>query len=115
MNRENIRKLIKELEITKTFNQERWAHRCGSPACIGGHAVVLDGWELVSGTHNLCIKDGHPGFIPLIAQRWMGIDSIQADDLFNNFPSQWIIVAKDAVATLEHLLKTGEIEWQMGE
>lgn len=37
---DNVELLARDLEQTRSFNLQRYAHDCGTPACIAGHAVA---------------------------------------------------------------------------
>jgi len=53
MNNEFALKLARMLRESETFNQRSWfcditdEYPCGTPACVAGHATILDGWETV--------------------------------------------------------------------
>jgi hypothetical protein len=51
MNKQNIQDLINLLETIDEadFNLSEYAHPCGSPACVAGHATTLDSWKLGGG------------------------------------------------------------------
>ena len=115
MNRENIKKLIGALEESKTYDQARWCHTCGSPACIAGHAAALAGATDMG--NGRCAVDGRTVFIDDTAIGWTGLDNRQSADLFSPIPFGNLSEATkaDAIATLEHLLETGEVDWEAAE
>lgn len=116
MNKENIQQLIDVLKSEEglkgvTFDMSRYYGEdevCGTVACIAGHAALL--------------ADRLFGFTPhragaayYIAKSWLDISQDQADRLFYalNFPGSIYDVTKaQAVAALEHLRDTGEVDWQ---
>ena len=110
MNRDNIKKLIESLKVTETFHQGRWAHvNCGSPGCIGGHAAVLAGaTDLTAST---CYFKGMIHKISYVGRIWLDLDYDDMGDLFLNYPLDRDISVQDAIATLQHLLDTGEVKW----
>ena len=117
MNRENIKKLIDVLEESKTYDQGRWSHNiegphCGSPACIAGHAAQLAGATDMGGGR--CAVDGKFAFIDDTAIGWMGINSRQSAALVRPLPygNRREATKADAIATLKHLLETGEVDWK---
>lgn len=45
MNKENLRKLIETIRESETFDMKEFT-KCGTPACIAGHATMLLGKNL---------------------------------------------------------------------
>jgi hypothetical protein len=79
-------------------------HTCGTAACIGGWAMVQLSHDL--GTQDIPSPDG----FSTEARNFLGLTPTQAGELF--YPSN--ITARtqaDALATLDHLIATGEVKW----
>ena len=79
-------------------------HTCGTAACIGGWAVMQLARDL--GVTVIPTEWG----IGSAAARYLGLDSTQADRLFHpSYLSER--TQAEALATLNHLIATGEVEW----
>ena len=83
------------------YDQAVARHPCGSPACILGHGQEFFKDEVP-------LKRGLRGCL--------GITTKQGDDLFHSHPFGLVFepTLKDAIATLENLLETGNVEWKRG-
>ena len=112
MNIEQIDGLIEDLKASKTYDQTMYFNECGSPACIAGHILARNGYQYDSEVRNR---------IDEIAMELLGLPLEEADELFESRPyySQGIHdyepTVDDAIATLEHLKKTGEVLWFLPE
>lgn len=96
---------------------DRSNHDCGTTACIAGwaNAIRLGLTENTPDEYGWCRHTG--------AALWLGLSENQADDLFyaRNHPDYWengyaawdTISADQAVRTLRHLAKTGEVDWEV--
>ena len=111
MNKANILKLADHIERLdpEEFNQRVFAHDCGTPACIAGHALALAGrWGGgVEGS-----TEDHPVGL---AAKWLGIDKDTRALLFDSQPRGYATnypTKEDAVATLRHLAETGDVVWR---
>ena len=116
MNIENIQSLINKLKwLKKTgqeccYNQRRLFHSdqknelCGTPSCIAGWSCYLGEMD----PREVCL---------VFAAKWLGLDDHQAHYLFYSTPFDCFHkktanpTIDDAIAVLEHLLKTGEVGW----
>lgn len=99
MNRENMERLIAHLESIpdKAFHMCIWAekHECGTVACIAGYAMMLfnpNEWNTYINRDDS--REARDKFIsdgrvtpPKCARTALGLDLLQADDLF--YPSGW--------------------------
>ena len=121
MNTENILKLAETIEKSETYDQTRFAHICGTPACIAGHAALLaepDG-QMVAATErcgpHFKFSDGNIGYISQIAQTWLGLGDWSADELFQGWPfgEDKEVTAAQAAQVLRHLAETGEVDWDI--
>ena len=111
MNTDHILKLAEHIEQLdpSEYDQSQLEHpRCGTPACIAGHAVWLAGWW---------------GRLPAVlaaemdfAKDWLGVSMAQRYALFSAHPEGLddLPTAQDAAATLRHLALTGEVDWLVG-
>lgn len=61
------------------WRQKSWF--CGTAACFAGHAVLMDGWEVVHVFGDI-EKDGKLDMVGRVAQRLLGLTVEQADRLF---------------------------------
>lgn len=75
-------------------------HRCGTVACIGGHAAIL-------------FPEGHPN-------ETLGLSLSEGKELFYAWSyREWYdvklrnITIRHAVAVLRHLAETGEVDWSV--
>ena len=119
MNIENLKLLRDSIEKSMAFDMTDWpiffseydvefnnGHYCGSAACIGGHAEALM-------IHN----DDISGVATMSEVRlWLDLSPIDANRLF--FPNLYNcgvsisnITQEHAVRCLDHLIKTGEVNW----
>jgi hypothetical protein len=128
MNKQNIKDLINLLETIDEadFNLSEYAHPCGSPACVAGHATTLDSWQVEGG---LLAEDGRgvrysPSFKGYLGapafSKWAEIDIYDArvicgmgswaslDQLYGNALVR-NVTAKQAAAGLNRYLNGEEI------
>ena len=107
MNKENVLTLADYVEASKTFCMKDYFHDCGTPACLAGH-----GGKLFGITDR--VEDG--------VSYKLGLDGFEAERLFRPFTENFnfsavgkggknYITKEHAVATLQHLAKTGEIDY----
>jgi hypothetical protein len=112
LNRENIRKVRDRIATLdgERFNMGRWpnieefAHDCGTAACIGGWAEFVNGRAFPSGEKLEAVG------------RMFGVSTREADRLC--FPPTWmdgVNTRAQAVAVLDHLIATGEVDWSVAE
>jgi len=121
----------------RQFNLSRWFDPdCGTPACIAGHAI----WEKYKEqgySRERCESRLHNAQHASEAAEYFEIDGNTALNLFMPFardlfpkgtilgrPIEHIMFADDrarrlvtgrwAAATLRHLVRTGEVDWQVG-
>ena len=109
MNTDHILKLAEHIEQLdpSEYDQSQLEHpRCGTPACIAGHAVWLAGWwgRLPTGF----------GAQIDFAKDWLGLSQAERYALFSAHPDGLDDppTAQDAAATLRHLAETGEVDWR---
>ena len=123
MNKNNVLKLAKVVEKSTTYDQRLYAHVCGTPACIAGHAALLaepDG-QLVAPTErcgaHFKFSDGEIGYISETAQTWLGLEEWPAAELFDPHPLGEDEDATSAQAgqVLRHLAETGEVDWMVAD
>lgn len=84
---------------------------CGTVACIAGHAYLLARHFNVEKAMN---ED--PDDIENIAAEYLGIDAENAAYLFYDLPEGIDlnkVTSADAINTLNHLAKTGQVEWRI--
>ena len=113
MNKANILKLADHIEglDLEEYDQSVFAHDCGTPACIAGHAVFLAGqWDQASVSR-----------VARLARRWLGLQRSDAESasvvLFDSHPlhPDETPSPQEAAATLRHLAETGEVDWRRAE
>jgi len=85
---------------------------CGTPACMAGHAVLL------ADPVGFWTGDVHGRWaIPIVAARWLGLDSRSAEQLFHGYDNRgWVyafehIRLSEAIETLRRLRATGRVDW----
>lgn len=114
MNKENIQQVIDVLKSEEglegvTFDMATFYGEdevCGTVACIAGHAALL------ADPNAFTPRRARPAYD--IARSWLDISVEQADKLFYalNFPGSIFDITKaQAIAALEHLRDTGEVDW----
>ena len=108
MKKKRIKKLIKVLKKSETFDQAMWFHHCGSPACIAGHTVHMKGWDHVYHSYVFHPKTKHRAFVDKVAKRILGLTDEQGRQLFWGGTD---VSTEDAIKVLKHLLKTGKVDW----
>lgn len=122
VNVENINKVIQQLRNEKAFfdmkNWDNFEHNsttvypeniCGTPSCIGGWAEAIVRYENK--------VDDHAWLSSTKIGEWLGIEDYQIAPLF--FPEGeaadvWGVyeaTKEDAIAVLENLIETGEVDW----
>lgn len=104
LNVENIKKVRDHLAALppEQFDMSWWhtEQSCGTVCCIGG-------WTGAILAQNADLPDNHTAAL-------LGIDSIQADDLFfmiNANVNMRDRTIPEAVAVLDRLIETGEVDW----
>ena len=131
MNAERIRRLADRIEVmpspktgelykpdeTEIFdmaviiNEPQKTHDCMTVGCIAGYAYVM-AMEEDPQPQKLSIADK-----VTLAQTWLGLGDLDADQLFQLGDSTPVIPdyenvdARRAAATLRRLADTGEVEW----
>jgi hypothetical protein len=110
MNREKIEKLIKVLEKSETYNQATYVNECGTPACIAGHAVMMEEDDP---------NDFIGGFF-LAAQQILGLSLTDASLMFHETIvydyelRKYADITKEmAIDMLKRFLETGQVEWRL--
>ena len=106
MNVKRLRQLADHIESLPTgaYDQTRYLHFCGSPACIAGHAVALFG----SGRLPERI-----GLYSGLACDLLDLDDDKGDALFSAFPPLGRDARPDdAARVLRHLAATGDVVWE---
>ncbi len=78
-------------------------HTCGTAACIGGWAVTQMARDL--GVAVIPTDQG----VGATAAKYLGLDSGQTDQLFH--PKAFNLTQDEALATLDHLIATGDVQW----
>ena len=107
---------------SSSYDQGMWGHECGTPACIAGFACVAHGDRLVLPLIGDMISiseegDEHP--VAWRARDLLDLDDFAATRLFNGHPfagteNRTRALHQDAIATLDHLIETGEVVWTRG-
>ena len=114
MNIENMRKLRDVIAESETYDQGRFFHECGTPACLAGHAVILSKADapVLSDW-----KNAHGEHIARCAASWLGITDGQSIGMFAGEPfdgepcDDRSATKRDALAMLDRAIETGRIEW----
>ena len=103
MNVDNIRTTIESIRRSETFDQNTFDHDCGSPGCVVGHALIDAGFDL----NDVAMRNE--------ASQWFGIDPDLVIELFNGYrdEEEMPITKEDAIAVLENLIETGEVDWKV--
>ena len=103
MNIENMRKLRDVIAESKTYDQRRFFHPCGTPACLAGHACMLAGEKAQWSVDRTVI----------IAEDWLGLSVTEAADAFYAGPMGDDAPTKeDALAMLDRAIETGKVRWK---
>lgn len=101
MNKDRLMKVREVVKTSPTFQMDRYAHDCGTPACVAGHAIVMF----------------HEGDIRVsqykgTAQKLLGLSSDEADWLFLGMFSQkplGEVKRREVIAAIDHLLAGGPV------
>ena len=113
MNIDNLHELIEYLEELdeEEFNQENFAHPCGTPSCLAGHTYYLMTKKEKRDFYYIRLLE----MIEMIGKAgdWLGLDKEQENQLFDCAPLGCYDepTIKDAINALEHLALTGEVVW----
>ena len=110
MNKANIMRLAEHMEALTAEEYDQGqvfftsTVRCGTPACVGGHAAALAGeWESARSKLE-------------VAREWLGLEEGQANLLFDGQPPGAVEpTPQDAAATLRYLARSGVVFWQRAE
>lgn len=125
MNKDAIRELTDfmkkcryEFDMYTSANRIDMKNRCGTAGCIAGHAALL--WPKMR--NNVLIQDS---YITLFTCRYGKLEKLfdMPKDKFyrliapirskDGVSCMYDYISKDwAIRTLEHLLNTGEVNWQ---
>ena len=129
MNINKIKKLIDYLKASKMFDQTKYFHPCGTPACIAGHACIMEGYIRDNGSaftrFSMVLKKGEYTSMSaeMAATKILELTYQQSQAAFSEAPygyfedlddENWKIkptTVDDAIAMLENLIETGEVEW----
>ena len=113
MNREKLVQLQDTLRGTDTYDQVKYFHDCGTPACIAGHAHALFVGE------QFPIFDEDDALENIVST--LGIDTPEAQALFRAHPyrhggpewgiEEYVPTKHDAIAAIQSLLDTGKVTW----
>ena len=120
MNKKRIQKLIdylswiRDKRYGQNFNQKRYLHGCGTPACIAGHTCALmqsEDYRINSfrETMSILLEIHRDEGIFNEARDWLDLSDDQASILFDGK-----VLGADiytAVEVLENLLDTDTVEW----
>jgi hypothetical protein len=117
-NETNIRKVIAMIENEACyFNMKHWnnpddeeskypTNVCGTPSCIGGWAESIKRFEDKIVTDEEFLPEGE-------ICKWLGLNRDDGDDLFYPDVVDWSrITREEAIAHLEHVIATGEVNWK---
>ena len=108
---DNIRKTIESLKASNTYDQDKYYHNCGTPACIAGHAAI----DSNSSFKYLVTGDVNTDELVDTACEWFGIKplSYEESELFGRvyLPDDSSPTKEDAVTMLENWIETGKIDW----
>ena len=120
MNKNNVLKLAGVVEKSTTYDQTIYAHTCGTPACIAGHAALLaapHGKFVVTETRSWprfkFPSGGDIWYVSDVAQVWLNLNDWWADQLFQPIPlgKAKKVTPAQAGKVLRHLAETGEVDW----
>ena len=110
MNTGNLNMLAEIVRNSDTYEQRWYRHRCGTPACIAGHACAAASMGGVLPEEGLLIYSA--------AVDWLAIDEETAASLFNAFPlmdreekPEGLATNEEAAEVLRHLAETGNVDW----
>lgn len=108
---DNVELLARDLEQTESFDIEMYCYRCGTPACIAGHAVIR--WpELKDPDHG-----GHQQLVPCFERfaKKLGVNEGALSDICLWWDKEGLgkvpareITGKMAAAALRRLRDTGK-------
>ena len=103
------------------FDMSTYIHDCGTPGCIAGYTLAV-----IAGTNNLHpFLDKAQKTPDAIAADFIGLDNETAHDLFKpegiyaywlateNFCSDEMVTADHAVAVIDNLIVTSEVDWSI--
>jgi hypothetical protein len=99
MNKQLIERLavkLSRIRHEEHYNQSVWAKqtKCGTAACIAGHAAIEAGWEPIDKAHygfhiDEACKSGKWGDISEVARKALRLTETQAFILFDHDGSHW--------------------------
>ena len=105
---------MESLRKSDTYDQNEWMHKCGTPACIFGHAAALNDKVDV---FDLDIVDEE--YIQASGADYMGIanEFRIVESLSNPRPLRRMGIRRDpinreAIKVLEILIETGKVNWR---
>ena len=119
MNKENLEKLKEAILLEKeAFTMNHYMRGCGSPACIAGHAAVLNNPDEVitpSGggygylaLKGRCSRKIYPNFE---LEEFLEIPRLHAVHIATQFPGEAYIEAEDACEFLDWYAETNCPDW----
>ena len=103
------------------FDMSVYIHDCGTPGCIAGYTLAV-----ATGTNNLhpVLDETHKS-PETLARDFLGLDYEPANELFKpqdehaywkadkNFCPDEIVTAGHAIAVINNLITTGEVDWSV--
>jgi hypothetical protein len=118
LNKTYILELADRIEQSETFNMRRWAHSCGTAACIAGHIVSRE-------TRLYAQETAESGDIIREGAEALGISRETAEVLFlpwgregrggvphiMEFANDATLSPSWGAAVLRKLAHTGEVDW----
>lgn len=110
---DNIKNVIKFLEVSETYDQSNWAHDCGTPACIFGHAAALNqnvetfDWDIIDFGYIQASGTDYMGF----TDRFDIVESLSRPYPLRDENAYHHPTNKQAIEVLNHLIETGEVDW----
>ena len=122
MNQERIRQIAADIRVAEHFDMDIFWFKhpipaeCGTPACIAGFVCARYASE--SPAWKAALLDKPISNTADIAQQILDLDDLDAEQLFapeGLFDGRVEYTRDMAVATLERLADTGEVDWQTEE
>ena len=128
LNKERLEALADAIEVSETYNQRNWHNRCGTPACIAGHAVFM--WpenvvltigkdRFTEPRYDIAFADITPEqYRDLWIDGWddaaiaiLGLEEEDADILFDGSPMAEDVTNAHAAYTIRDFLDSGIVDW----
>ena len=96
------------------YDQSKWAHGCGTPACVAGFACVAHGGTIffdADGDAWVRMPGRVPRLVTTVASEILELTRWQREDMFQGTPGGDHVTALDAIDMLDEAIIHDAVYW----